>query len=170
MISFALAAFIFLPLLFVLYILVRPIVNGAIYFPTKNPSVESMKRLSRAKPGERLADLGSGDGRIIIAFAKVGLETHGYEINSLLVILSKIAIRRAGLKGRAFVHWQSFWRIDLSGFDIITVYGFPRIMPRLEKKLKREVKPGTRIISNIYKFGHLKPTRNEDRIYLYVKE
>lgn len=157
-----------LVLLFTLYVLIRPIIRGAIYFPTRKEGIETMVRLAEIKPGQKLVDIGSGDGRILIAFAQQGIESHGYEINPLLVLISKIKIRRAGLQDKAFVHWRSFWKIDFSRFDVITIYGFPRIMASLGEKLKRELRPGTKIISNVYRFPQFVPAKTEGKIYLYV--
>lgn len=92
----------------ILYLLIRPIVRGAVYFPTKREAVRVMVDLAEPQSGERLADLGSGDGRVLMAFARQGIEAHGYEVNPLLVWQSQWAIKRAGLEGRAFVHWESF--------------------------------------------------------------
>jgi len=115
----------------------------------------------------KAADIGAGDGRLVIALAEAGAEAHGYEINPLLVWLAKRNIAKAGLTGKAFVHWQSYWDEDLSKFDIVTVYGTPKILERLEKKLARELGTGTRIISNIYTFPTWSPSKTDDKVYLY---
>ena len=151
----------------ILYVLIRPIVNGAIYFTTKADACDAMIRLSSAKQGEKIADLGSGDGRVVIAFAKLGCETHGYEINPFLVWISRRAILRAELKDKAFVHWKSFWKIDFSSFDVIALYGIPRIMDKLETKRNTELKPGTRIVSNSYSFPKWKLEKKENHVRLY---
>jgi len=152
-----------------LYWLLRPLVRGAVYFPTTPEGVGIIKRLADAKPGELVADLGSGDGRIVMAFASEGSKTHGFEIDPWLVWKSRKAIKDAGLEKRAFVHWKSFWRADLSQYDVIAVYAFPTIMKRLERKLERELKPGARIVSNIYEFPNWKPTKKEGGVTLYIR-
>ncbi len=142
----------------ILYLLLRPVTRGAPYFTTKPGSVDAILRLAHAGPHNKVADLGSGDGRILIAFAERGVESHGFEINPLLVWLSRRRISRAGLAGKAFVHWESFWKADLSGFDIVVVYGITHIMKKLEEKLEKELKPGAE--SN---FQHLPIPRVEVR-------
>ena len=62
--------------------------KGAIYDPSNNESVKKMVELAQIKPGEKSVDLGSGDGRVVIEFAKKGIQAHGYEINPLLVMIS----------------------------------------------------------------------------------
>jgi len=155
-------------LLFILYVLVRPITRGAIYFPTRKESIRTMARMAEVKPGQKLVDIGSGDGRILIAFAKMGLETHGYEINPLLVRQSQRAIKKAGLLGKAFVHHKSFWHADLSQFDIVTVYGIGKIMDPLAEKLKNELKPGAKILSNVYTFPKLKEVERDGYVRMYA--
>ena len=119
--------------------------------------------------GERIADLGSGDGRIVIACARHGIRAEGYEINPILVYSSRRAIRRAGLEKLATVHWKSFWRADLASFDAIFVYGIPYIMADLRKKLEHELRPGTKIISHVFPFPEWTSAAKHEaeKIYLY---
>lgn len=126
-----------------------------------------MLELSDIKPGEKVADLGSGDGRIVIEFAKKGAEAHGYELDSELVFKSNNLIKQEGLEHIAFIHNADFWREDLSSFDVITIYPMPDIMEDLENKLVKELKTNTRILLNYYPFPHLKPNSSKHHIYLY---
>jgi protein-L-isoaspartate O-methyltransferase len=163
-------------LLLVIYFLGRPIIRGAIYFPTSPRSVATMLRLADVKPGDKLVDLGSGDGRILITAAQAGAEAVGYEINPVLVRRSRRAIARAGVGGRAgesgnaVVHWEDFWRINFSQFDVVIVYGIPYIMKDLQRKLERELRPGTKIISNAFIFPGWEPVAQERKIMLYIKQ
>lgn len=154
-------------LLFAGYILVRPIIRGAVYFPTKPKNVELMMDFLDFKKG-CVADLGSGDGRIVIALARAGIEAHGYEINPILVLYSKFKIKTLSLEHKAFVHWKSFWRVDFSKFDAVVVYGFPSIMKDLGKKLEKELKSQTKIISNMYQFPKWEYEQKENGVYLYL--
>lgn len=144
--------------------------NGAIYDPSRKKDVEKMVEVAEIKGNEVSADLGSGDGRVVIAFAKKGIQAHGYEINPLLVLLSKINIRREGLKGKAFIHWKSFWKADLSKYDIITVFQVDFAMSKLEKKISKELKPGAKVISNQWTFPKWKHSKYEKGIYVYESE
>ncbi len=154
-------------LLIIAYFLVRPIIRGAAFFPTNPESVQAMIQLAEVKDGERIADLGSGDGRILIAFAQRGFEAHGYEINPILVWWSRWRLRRAGIANIAFVHQKSFWKTDLSSYNIVAVYGIPYIMKQLGKKLGRELKPGARILSYIYPIPDWQADSKKSGIYLY---
>lgn len=156
--------------LIVFYFLLKPIISGAVYFPTKQKNLEIIKNLSSLKPGQKAADLGSGDGRILLALAETDAKVVGYEINPLLVLKSRHNIKSKGLEKKVRVFWRSFWKADLSGYEVIIVYGLPHMMERLKRKLERELKPGSKIISNVYQFPGWKPTERESGVYLYVKE
>lgn len=151
-----------------IYLMLRPIISGAIFCPTSHAHVDTMVVLASPKAGEKIADLGSGDGRVLLAFAQKGAEAHGYEINPLLVMRARKMLKSAGFEKKAFVHWQSFWKKNLGEFDIITVYGFPNFMGRLGRKLKKEAAPGTRIVSNIYTFPGASPAKSQDGVHLYT--
>ena len=128
-----------------------------------------MVELAEVKSNEIAADLGSGDGRLVIALAKRGLEAHGYEINPFLVLISRRKIRKLGLKNKAFVHFKSFWQTDLSAYDIITIFGIGFAMEKLEKKLQKELRSGARVVSNAFIFPNWKPRKKKDTAFLYVK-
>ncbi len=142
---------------------------GAFFASSKKEIVEKIVLISDVKPGEKAIDLGSGDGRLVIALAKAGAEAHGYEVNPILVWLSKKNIKKAGLEGKAFVHLKNFWIVDFSQFDVVMVYGISYIMKRLETKLKRELRPGSRVVSNYFVFPNWQHSKKEDNVYLYVR-
>ena len=144
-----------------------PLARGAIYDPSSPVQTSLMVDLADVRPGEKAADLGSGDGRVLIALAGRGAEAHGYEVNPVLVLLSRRNIRRAGLEGKAFVHWRSFWRADLSPFTLITVFQVDFVMGRLETKLKRELPDGARIVSHHWRFLDWPPEKMRGDMYLY---
>ena len=125
--------------------------------------------LADIKPGEKTADIGSGSGELVIAMANAGAKAHGYEINPFLVWLSRRNIKKAGLQGKAFVHWKNFWQIDFFEFDVVTVYGISYIMKTLELKLKKELKKDAKVVSNYFTFPNWPPAKKEDNIYLYIK-
>ena len=128
-----------------------------------------MIRLARIQAGDRAVDIGSGDGRLVIALARSGAEAHGLEINRLLVWWANRAIKKAGLASRARTLKKDLWKTDLSSYNVVTVFGISYIMDDLEKKLDRELKPGSRVISNRFRFPNWKPVESENGIHLYVK-
>jgi len=149
------------------YVLIKSMRQGAPFAPTSPRRVAKMVRLAEVKPGDRAADLGAGDGRIVIALARAGAEAHGYETNPLLILIARLRVRRHGLLGCAFIHRQSFWKVELHNFNVITVFGIGYIMDRLGDKLKQELKPGARVVSNHFSLPGWHPAKAEDGILLY---
>ena len=153
-------------------ILVVSSITNAPYLPSDKKSVAEMVRLANVRPGEKMVDLGSGDGRIVIAMAKVGAEAHGYELNLFLVWWSRHKIKQEGLSGKVFVHWKSFWHEDLGRFQIVTMFTIPHFMARLAKKMRRELRPGARFISNGAPLPgwQYKEKNEKEGIYLYQQQ
>jgi cyclopropane fatty-acyl-phospholipid synthase-like methyltransferase len=141
---------------------------GAPFQPSSNKALRNMIELSDVKKGEKIADLGSGDGKIIIEFAKLGSEAHGFEINPILVWISRMRIIKRGLQNNAFIHSKNFFKQNFSDFDIITSFQFIHFMPELEGKLKKELKKGARVISNTWKFPNWKYKKRLGDVYLYI--
>lgn len=146
------------------------IMSGPPYLPSKIENIEKIIRLAEIKPGQKVVDLGSGDGRIVIALAKIGAEAHGVEINPALVWLSRKNIKKAGLQAKSFIHMGSFWRQDFSSFDVVIIYGMSHIMKRLEKKLQHELKPGSRVICSVFQFPNWQCEKKDGTAHLYVKK
>lgn len=144
-----------------------PMFLGAPFVPMHDTVLKRMIELVRIQPGERAADLGSGDGRVVIALAKAGAQAQGYEINPFLVLASRKNIRKAGVSGQASIHWKNFWAEDLSSFRVITLFGMPHMMKRLQGKLDRELKPGARVISHQFIFPSWPVAQQESQLYLY---
>jgi len=148
-----------------------PIIFGAPFQPTSKYKIKKIIELANIKGNERVVDLGSGDGRIVIAFAKKGLESHGYEINPFLVWMSRRKIKKEKLTGKAFIHWKNFWKENLSKYGIIILFQVGYIMDKLGKKIKKEAKDNAKIISHDWKFPNLKISKKISKIYLYkIKE
>ncbi|MCX7779044.1 MAG: 50S ribosomal protein L11 methyltransferase [Patescibacteria group bacterium] len=167
--------FLFLKLLLVVFVIILlltfslPFFGGVPYVPTPEKRVKKMLELAQLKQGEKLVDLGSGDGRILIEAARIGAEAVGYEIDPLLVLTSKKLIKKEGLENKIKIYRKSFWQADLKDADVVTFYGITGIMGRMEKKLLRELKPGARVCSYVFAFPRWEPVRYESGIFLYQK-
>lgn len=159
-------------LFFVLFILfyILAMFIGAPFVPANRLTVKKMVGIAGSLKGKKVVDLGSGEGRVVVAAALSGaFEAHGYEINPVLVLVSWWNIYRAGVRGKAFVHWGSYWGKDLASFNVVFVYGICHIMNRLEKKLDEELKPGTIIVSNSFTFPNWKYQKTDNNVYLYQR-
>jgi len=129
-----------------------------------------MIELAKIKKGDKVCDLGSGDGRLVIMAAKKGAKAVGFEINPFLVLISWLKILLAGVRKNAQVQWRNFWWQDVSEADIVLLYLITHQMEKMEKKLKKELKPGARVISYIFKFPHWQHSFDDKkhRLYGYV--
>jgi cyclopropane fatty-acyl-phospholipid synthase-like methyltransferase len=142
---------------------------GAIYVPTTDKNSDKMLELLSITPGQKVVDLGAGDGRLIIAMARKGAEAHGYEINPFLVTIAKKKITEAGLEGKAFMYCKNLWKQDISSFDSVAIYAMKHMVAGLEKKFEKELKPGAKVVSNYFTLPSWKPVKSEGSVYLYIK-
>ena len=130
------------------------------YYPTPEIVVEKMLELGGLKAGEKMFDLGSGDGRIvIIAARKYKADATGVEFDSSLVKQSSARIKSLGLGATARVIHGDLLKQDYSSADLLTVYLLPvgneKVTPMLEKQLKK----GTRIVAHDFEFTAWKPIK-----------
>ena len=102
---------------------------------------------------------------MVIELAQAGAEAHGFEINPVLVLVSR-EHTPSGLAGKARIHWGSFWRRNLSGFDIITVFQVGFVMGRLQAKLNGSCRHA-RMVSHYWRFPGLTPESTRGTIYRY---
>jgi hypothetical protein len=138
---------------------------GASYEATGKRKFEEIVKLANPKKKDRFVDLGSGDGRIVIEFAKYCKISEGYEVNPILVLWSRWKIKHLGVKN-AKIYWKSFWKVNLGRYDIVNIFQIYHIMPRLKKKLERECN-NCRIISYWWKIPGWKYIKRKGRLYLY---
>src|SRR5262245_55521601 len=117
------------------------------YVQTPVEIVERMMRMAEVGPGDSIIDLGSGDGRIVIAAAKRGARGLGVDLDPSLVKLATENARKAGVASRARFETRDIFDTDLSGATVVAFYLLPdfnaKLMPRL-----LALKPGTRIVSH----------------------
>ncbi len=140
------------------------------YFITSRYRVATMVELANVKPTDIAADLGSGDGRISISLAKAGIKyVDAYEIDDNLRLIATNLIKKDNIYNINLLN-QDFWTVSLSKYNIICCYPMPTIMGRLERKLKEELQPGTRVLLNYFPFLHWKEEIIKDNIYLYLKK
>jgi cyclopropane fatty-acyl-phospholipid synthase-like methyltransferase len=139
------------------------------FVPSSTDRLNTMIELSSVKPGQKTLDLGSGDGRVVIAMAKAGAEAHGFEVDPKLIEEARKNIAEEGLEGKAFIHSKNFWDGDLGEYDVVTVYGITSIMGRLEAKLKNELRPNAKVVSNYFTFPNWEPEEVKEKVYLYKK-
>jgi len=132
------------------------------FVTTPEDVVESMLALAGTGPADYVIDLGSGDGRIVIAAAKLhGAKGLGVEIDGKLVEVSRENAKRAGVAGLAQFVERDVLLTDLSRATVVTIYLLPSLIDRLQPKFLDELRPGTRIVSHAFTMKGWNPDRVE---------
>ncbi|HLT28367.1 MAG TPA: class I SAM-dependent methyltransferase [Zeimonas sp.] len=137
--------------------------KDVIWVPTPQALVDRMLDLARLTPGDRLVDLGSGDGRTVITAAKRGAAAHGIEFNPDMVALARRQAQAEGVSERATFEQGDIFRVDFSDATVVTLF----LLPHLNLKLRPillDMAPGTRIVSNTYDMGEWEP---DERVELH---
>jgi precorrin-6B methylase 2 len=131
------------------------------FITTPGDVVERMLELAGTRPGDLVADLGSGDGRIVIAAArKYGARGLGIELDGKLAETSRENARRAGVADRVTIVQGDVLTADFSAATVVTVYLLPDLIGRLEPRLL-QLKPGTRIVSHAFRMASWRPDRTQ---------
>ena len=131
--------------------------TGAPFATTPASIVAEVFQLVEVGERDIVYDLGSGDGRILIAAARQGARGVGWEINFPLYLWSIRKIRKLGLSHKIAIHFGNFWRNKFSGATVIFAFLLPENMTRLEKKINREVAPGTKVVTYLARFPDKQP-------------
>jgi len=130
------------------------------FVTSPHPVTVAMLELARVQPDDLVLDLGSGDGRIVIAAAsRFGARGLGVELSPALVERSRENAARAGVGGRAQFRVQDLFETDLSVASVITMYLLPEVNLQLRPKLLA-LQPGTRIVSHDWDMGAWEPDRS----------
>ena len=133
------------------------------YYPTPESIVVKMLELGGLKAGEKMFDLGSGDGRIVIAAARhFHANAVGVELDKDLCRQSLERIRELGLEKSAQIIEGDILRQDYSSADLITVYLLPNSNDKVRPLLERQLKKGTRVVAHDFEIRNWTPAKVED--------
>jgi tRNA G37 N-methylase Trm5 len=142
------------------------------FVPSPDDVVDKMLELAAVGPKDVVYDLGSGDGRIVIAAAKKGARAVGIDINPERTKESNDNARKAGVTKRVKFLTQDLFDADISEATVVTLYLLPTVNVKLKPKLLSELKPGTRIVSHSFDMGDWKPEKtaevNGSTVYYWV--
>jgi protein-L-isoaspartate O-methyltransferase len=142
------------------------------FVPSPQFVVDKMIELAGVKKGDVVYDLGSGDGRIVIAATKRGAKAVGFEIDPDLVGESRANIQKAGVQESAEIRNQDILTVDLSPASVVTMYLLPDVNLRMKPNLLSQLKPGSRVVSHSFDMGDWKPDKVERvegrTIYLWI--
>jgi SAM-dependent methyltransferase len=141
--------------------------DGSVPFVVTPPEiVERMMRMAEVGAGDTLIDLGSGDGRIVIAAARRGARALGVDLDAELVRLATENAKRAGVAERARFEQRDIFDTDLSQASVVAFYLLPELNAKLAPRLLA-LKPGTRIVSHDGGIGEWPP---DERLEMRVPE
>jgi ubiquinone/menaquinone biosynthesis C-methylase UbiE len=151
------------------------------YYPTPEAIVEKMLVLGGLKAGEKMFDLGSGDGRIVIMAAqKFHANAVGIEMDKDLFKQSTDKIHKLGLEKTARIINGDIFKQNYSSADMLTVYLLPTSNDKVTPILEKQLKKGTRIVSHDFEFKNWQPEKVENieddgegrshTLYLYIRK
>jgi SAM-dependent methyltransferase len=130
--------------------------KDVVWVPTADVLVEEMLKLASVTERDFVMDLGSGDGRTVIAAAKRGAKALGVEYNPKMVELSRRNAAAAGVTARATFVEADLFKTDLTQATVITMFLLPDINLQLRPTILG-LRPGTRIVSNTFTMGEWEP-------------
>lgn len=128
------------------------------YVPTSEAAVQAMLKLASVKNTDVVYDLGCGDGRIVIAAARdFGARGVGIDIDPERIREANTNARIAGVENRVRFEEKDLFTADIHDATVVTLFLLSSVNRRLRPKLLRELKPGTRVVSNTFDMGDWKP-------------
>ncbi len=130
--------------------------SDAPFVPTRSDIISEVLKMAGVKKGKKFYELGSGDGRVVYTAAKLGAEAIGIEQSWIRVIYSKLQARQLHLANAHFNHGNVFKR-QYPDADIVFIYLLPKGIDKLEKKLPKELKKGSIVITQTFHFKNWKP-------------
>src|SRR5215470_17752515 len=144
------------------------------YVPTTEQAVQAMLKLADVKKTDIVYDLGCGDGRIVIAAAKTyGAHGVGIDINPARIAEAKENAKKAGVEHLVRFEEADLFQADFKEASVVTLFLLPTINLKLRPRLREQLKPGTRVVSNTFDMGDWKPEKeatvdngNEEDSYL----
>ena len=126
--------------------------KDVVWIPTPSAVVDRMLEMVKLTPQDYLIDLGSGDGRTVIAAAKRGTRALGIEYNGEMVALSQRSAAAENVSARAAFIQADLFESDLSQATVITMFLLPDLNLMLRPRILA-LKPGTRVVSNTFTMG-----------------
>ncbi|XP_059201356.1 ATP synthase subunit C lysine N-methyltransferase [Centropristis striata] len=159
-----------------LYAVATPFVAPALrkvclpFVPATTAQLENVFKVLRARSGT-LVDIGSGDGRIVIAAAKHGFQASGFELNPWLVWYSRYKALREGVHRSASFHISDLWKVSFSQYSNVVIFGVPQMMDQLELKLASELPSTAKVVACRFPFPTWVPERTAgegiDTVWVY---
>lgn len=143
------------------------------YVPTPRHVVDRMLEMAEVGPEDHVIDLGSGDGRIVIAAAQLGATGLGVELDPERLKEAEENARRAGVSGRVRFMRQDLFETDVREASVVTMYLLSAVNRRLRPRLLEELRPGARVVSYSFDMGDWKSDDSDiidglHRVFLWI--
>ena len=135
----------------------KPLYLDVPYVTTPDYVVDRMLEMAGVGPGDYVVDLGSGDGRIVIAAAGRGAFGHGVDIDPERIREARANARQAGVADRVMFLRENIFRTDISRASVVTMFLLTTINRQLRPRLFKQLTPGTRVVSHKFDMGDWHP-------------
>lgn len=142
------------------------VIFGAPYVPTLRSNMMAAFDLLALKPGETLIEVGSGDGRMLLEAARRGHRAVGYELNPILVALSRWRTRKYG--DSVQVVWGNAFAKQWPEAQGVYVFGVAFVMLKLYKKITQEIDHPIKVVSFGFEFADIEKVSTKNGMHLYV--
>jgi protein-L-isoaspartate O-methyltransferase len=140
--------------------------------PSPPEVVRAMLQLAEVGPGDVVYDLGCGDGRIVVAAAKLGARGVGVDLDPERVREARASVRAAGVEDRVEIREGDLFETDVSPATVVMLFLWPEVNLRLRPRLLAELRPGARVVSHWHDMGDWKPDRTvrlaDRNLYLWT--
>src|ERR1700736_3871698 len=149
----------------------EPVFINAPYVPSSDKVVSAMLKLAGVSGSDVVYDLGCGDGRIVILAAKeYGAHGTGIDLNPKRIEEARANARKAGVESLVKFEMNDLFAADIQSATVVALYLLPDVNLRLRPKLLKDLKPGTRVVSNSFDMGDWKPEGEQliDGIHIYL--
>ena len=134
------------------------IFGGGPFVPTPMPAVHEVLKHAKIKKGEKVYDIGAGDGRFVhFAAAAYGGDSTGYELDPFVYFIARM--RQVFWKWKGKIVHGNFQKRSLKDADVIICYMMPKTLAKFQKKFDKELRKGARIISYAFHIGSWKPKK-----------
>lgn len=139
---------------------------GPPYLPTKRRNIQAALDLLDLRPGQTMLDLGAGDGRVLAAAAKRGINVVGIELSPLLVAVAWLRTRR--YRKRVRIIWGNYFLVKWPPAEAIFTFMIPRQMAKLDKRIERwRGKRPVKLASFAFKIPGKKPAATRNGVFFY---
>ncbi len=146
--------------------------SGAPWMPTNGRDIKEAVKMSKVKKGQKVYDLGSGDGRLLFEAAKKGAVVKGFEISLIPYIFSSIKRLFQKEKENIKISYKNFWKANLGDADIIYFFLMPANYSKIRKKMEKELKKGTKVVVYVWPIKEWEPVskrveKGKENIFMY---